>query len=1437
MNAFLKMDGFELWYLAGWTMLHFLWLGTLALIVAATLRILLLRTSAKTRYAAALVCFVIVAAMPIGIAAWVAAQRQAPYLARLAAEDSLTPDFDTSVEPAAAIQSFAPDVSHMEPANSQRQSPMDAVPPSPSTPPLSDVTLETWVRYLPWLWLFGTPLTFVLLATGFVGAERLRRSSHMIQEGPVADACARLVDALRIGRGVSIAVCERIVAPVLVGILRPVILLPPAALTGWSPDEIEMVLLHELAHVRRWDNFVNLLQRIFESLLFFHPAVWLLSHWVRREREACCDAVVIGRTNRPHAYAELLVALAAQMPRSVLFHPAASSALTAGPLRLRIRRILQLEDDPMRVSGKSLALAMSGLLLAATLVVLNLPSHSQAEESAADRTETSVAAEMDQLTLETAESRTTIESEDGRIRLRVEAQSDESDDNTTESSDDRQLFDVPFVVGATRFLAGDVITIDEIRGTAATFEPGNKYWIKGTYRLQSRDQAAISAFTTAKNSAEGTSPIQSIQTTTVSRGAGTFTLCLPMSVLGWPHVSFYPADGGEGFGGVYFGTGDSVLLQWWGSDKAADPNVAGDWPAGVAFPSPEDASASKRAWQTFGIKLVPATTKELQAVGRSQGLKVVGGLPVSPGIKTLVLDTINGEAIQTFDDINRAVDALEGWGGPIAVYCLIETDAEAGELQFQGVSGKVFEVVPGERNIRKFPSLEKQKLADLAYRLLRLELEPIDAEALQRVQALGYDGGVRIVGGQAVNDGVVWSDDILVGLHVWPTISLSEVAEVLERPDLPQLSPLKFYVVRPILLQADAEKWGPDAQDMVVTGRISVNLDRRLPAPAPAVAAPTRASSSDSPIAPEKPSRDATSTLEPNTLDAPMASPKESQDSNESNRKIERDPNLLMLNQQLMEAQYQLSKLASMSKNDTRQKSRLERQVDILKKQIDDYQRLLSTVPPHRGLSTSQVLDPVQVPPILPEELARLRKRGPLRIQFYYSNNAQPCREMERILAAIEKSHTGLLQIQRVNVEEEPALAASLNILHVPTLVFFEDDDQPRQITGSLSMPELWETIRKFARRPSTEDQRANLRYDGKLFDEWRQAWRTELSPKKRIEAVKALAAFGANGYGQEATNAILDVAADYDFTILDSTSASEVQKVVLEVLAPSNHRQVLAQYWLPDLTARLGRDPDKWRVLTIALLYRLRTTRESTLAMLQQLATSEVPTIGDAALAALVRSNQLANGAGQVNDMTRKLLADALTSNDPARICAAMPLMIYNSPVGGGRGRGRGQRTQLMFQTEMMPLLFDGDKAIRQVTRSYLRYLKDEDAPQVVEQLVAVLHDGSRTGDQINAVRALGAMGDKAATATSDLQKLYLRSNDQDILVATLFALLRIDEAGIRQANDQGNLFVEVLPQSALSLTEHFDDKDKEKFEHKTRSIDRLKERLASEAESLGPR
>ena len=167
-----------------------------------------------------------------------------------------------------------------------------------------------WRRGCPWLWLVGSPITFAWLALGLAGAERLRRHGAAVSDGDLPRLCRRLAGELGIARDVAVAVCERLAAPVLVGVVRPLILLPAAALGGWGPDQLEMVLLHELAHVRRWDNLVNLLQRLVESALFFHPAVWIVSGWVRREREHCCDAVVVARTGRARAYAETLLALA-----------------------------------------------------------------------------------------------------------------------------------------------------------------------------------------------------------------------------------------------------------------------------------------------------------------------------------------------------------------------------------------------------------------------------------------------------------------------------------------------------------------------------------------------------------------------------------------------------------------------------------------------------------------------------------------------------------------------------------------------------------------------------------------------------------------------------------------------------------------------------------------------------------------------------------------------------------------------------------------------------------------------------------------------------------------------------------------------------------------------------------------------------------------------
>ena len=121
-----------------------------------------------------------------------------------------------------------------------------------------------------------------------------------------------------------------------------------------------MVLLHELAHVRRWDNLVNLIQRLVESVLFFHPAVWIVSGWVRKEREHCCDEIVVRQTGKARAYVETLLTLSTPAAVPV---PRMAMAMARGHLVVRVRRILEFGADrhPMKLPRGLLVL--TGVLL------------------------------------------------------------------------------------------------------------------------------------------------------------------------------------------------------------------------------------------------------------------------------------------------------------------------------------------------------------------------------------------------------------------------------------------------------------------------------------------------------------------------------------------------------------------------------------------------------------------------------------------------------------------------------------------------------------------------------------------------------------------------------------------------------------------------------------------------------------------------------------------------------------------------------------------------------------------------------------------------------------------------------------------------------------------------------------------------------------------
>jgi beta-lactamase regulating signal transducer with metallopeptidase domain len=347
------------WTAAGWTMLHLVWIGVGVGLAAAIVRRLLRPARPEVRHGAAVVFLLGLTVAPAVLFAWL-------YRPAIAADPPIAP-----AGRVAAANGPATGVATPLPALDLSRS-GDGPPAGQAPAPLSD-RFEPLVGYLPGVWLSGSLATLALVATGLVGVERLRRSSQPLNADAIARRCRALADSLGIARRVGVAICDRLAAPVLVGIIRPTILLPAAALGGWGVEQLEMALLHELAHIRRHDNLITLLQRLAESLLFFHPVTWWLSGWVSLERELCCDRLVVEHTGRPQAYARMLAALAGVGPGP----QSMALAMARHPLTTRIRRILDMEDRSMKMTLNE-GLGLLAAAIAGT--VMTLAAHARPPE-------------------------------------------------------------------------------------------------------------------------------------------------------------------------------------------------------------------------------------------------------------------------------------------------------------------------------------------------------------------------------------------------------------------------------------------------------------------------------------------------------------------------------------------------------------------------------------------------------------------------------------------------------------------------------------------------------------------------------------------------------------------------------------------------------------------------------------------------------------------------------------------------------------------------------------------------------------------------------------------------------------------------------------------------------------------------------------------------
>src|SRR5216117_60311 len=307
----------------GWALVDSLWQNALAAAGLAACLALVPVRAARIRYAFATLTLAMMLALPLATAV------------RLSGTSSQISDVVTATSPVTAAAPVAHRIrAALEPA-------------------------------LPWVvlvWFGGVVALSLRLASGWLMTRQLGRVGTSSVPDACVEAVARLAARLRISRPVRVLGSAVVQVPAVIGWLRPMILLPASALTGLTPLQLDALLAHELAHVRRYDYLVNVIQSVIETLLFYHPAVWWVSQQVRAEREHCCDDLAVAVCGDAHFYATALLGMERLRAATPAF--ALAAAGRGGALMGRIQRLVapvQAEIFPRWMAGVvAVTLALGG---------------------------------------------------------------------------------------------------------------------------------------------------------------------------------------------------------------------------------------------------------------------------------------------------------------------------------------------------------------------------------------------------------------------------------------------------------------------------------------------------------------------------------------------------------------------------------------------------------------------------------------------------------------------------------------------------------------------------------------------------------------------------------------------------------------------------------------------------------------------------------------------------------------------------------------------------------------------------------------------------------------------------------------------------------------------------------------------------------------------
>lgn len=230
--------------------------------------------------------------------------------------------------------------------------------------------LNTHLHWIVIGWVLGVLLFSLKLAGSLIYLQTLKQKWVFPLAEDWQTKVRWMTKRLCLQQNVKVLLSHMAKAPMMLGHLKPVILIPASMITKLPEDQLEAIIAHEIAHVYRKDYLINVLQSLFEIIFFFHPAIWWINNVIRNEREKCCDDLAIGLCGSSLTYAKAL----ASVEEAKLQHSSMALAINGGRSSLlqRIERIL----EPGKNGGNPMARFVSVSLIVAILLLLSASGES-----------------------------------------------------------------------------------------------------------------------------------------------------------------------------------------------------------------------------------------------------------------------------------------------------------------------------------------------------------------------------------------------------------------------------------------------------------------------------------------------------------------------------------------------------------------------------------------------------------------------------------------------------------------------------------------------------------------------------------------------------------------------------------------------------------------------------------------------------------------------------------------------------------------------------------------------------------------------------------------------------------------------------------------------------------------------------------------------------